>query len=222
MLRFWFTAFLLFVSSVSSSFAKQDSHKQLIDSSAITEIHFGNKKATKTVEVYISPSCLHCGQFIINELKDFVDEHGNDADIVVKFLPVSAKDIFIMKLIQNESSGDEKLYFAIYQNYIKRAIATINYIKVTDDQRKLFKGSRKDSEMIKFQVLASEFGFPSAKIVAAYPDQNMTEPFERAILLAYSAAVKKVSALLNSKELDLPLVVSGNRVLKSSFKGALD
>lgn len=182
------------------------------DKSVITEIHFGVPEAKDKIEIYISPSCLHCGKFVAEELEDFVKKHENT--VVLKFLPTSAKDIFIMKIIQNEQQ-DEKSYFEIYKNYIKRAIATINFVNPTKEQIEKYRGSKKDPEMIKFQVVASEFGFPDQKIIAAFPDKNMTEPFERSVMLAYSKNIKTIHEIVDTNELDLPLITKCGKRFKS-------
>lgn len=182
------------------------------DKSVITEIHFGVPEAKDKIEIYISPSCLHCGKFVAEELEAFVKKHKKA--VILKFLPTSAKDIFIMKIIQNEQQ-DEKSYFEIYKNYIKRAIATINFVNPTKEQIEKYRGSNKDPEMIKFQVIASEFGFSDQKIIAAFPDQNMTESFERSVMLAYSKNIKAIHKIVDTKELDLPLIAKCGKRFKS-------
>lgn len=182
------------------------------DKSVITEIHFGIPDTKDKIEVYISPSCLHCGKFVAEELEAFVKKH--EKAVILKFLPTSAKDIFIMKIIQNERQ-DEKSYFEIYKNYIKRAIATINFVNPTKEQIEKYRGSKKDPEMIKFQVIASEFGFSDKKIIAAFPNQSMTESFERSIMLAYSKNIKAIHEIVNTKELDLPLIAKCGKRFRS-------
>lgn len=187
------------------------------DKSAVTEIHFGKQQSNEKIEIYISPSCLHCGKFIAEDLENFLKNH--DDEVVLKFLPTSAKDIFIMKIIQNETK-DPKSYFEIYKNYIKRAIATINFVNPTKEQIDKYKGSKKDPEMIKFQVVASEFGFSDKKIIAAFPDTEMTAPFERSIMLAYSQNLKMIYKLVDTKELDLPLIAKSGKRFKTLNEAA--
>ncbi|MDR0942559.1 MAG: thioredoxin domain-containing protein, partial [Holosporales bacterium] len=143
----------------------------LKDKPVITEVSLGNKQAKNKIYVYIAPSCLHCGKFVVEDVEEFIRKNGQDCCVVIKLIPTSAKDIFIMKLIQKEAK-DQDDYFKIFRNYIKRTLATINYITPTKEQIALFKGSKEDEEMIKFQVVASEFGFSNEKIVAAIPDMN--------------------------------------------------
>lgn len=182
------------------------------DESAISEIYLGNKTSKNKIKIYISPSCLHCGKFLVEDVDEFLKKNNEKVKIIVKLLPASAKDIFIMKLIQNESK-DENGYFAILKNYIMRVLATINYITPSESQISMFKGSKTDPEMIKFQVEASEFGFSDEKIIKAFPD--MDQLFEKTIMKRYAKSVKFISKILDSKELNLPLIVKEKKVCKT-------
>ena len=210
-------ASLFCVISIACSEGNRDKIAVFEDKSAVTEIHFGKQQSNEKIEIYISPSCLHCGKFIAEDLENFLKNH--DDEVVLKFLPTSAKDIFIMKIIQNETK-DPKSYFEIYKNYIKRAIATINFVNPTKEQIDKYKGSKKDPEMIKFQVVASEFGFSDKKIIAAFPDPEMTAPFERSIMLAYSQNLKMIYKLVDTKELDLPLIAKSGKRFKTLNEAA--
>ena len=208
----------LFSMVVCCSFVNSTEIKEAINNrNIITEINIGNKDAQNEIEIYISPSCLHCGQFIADDLEKFMRDCGDKAKIVLKFLPTSAKDIFIMKLLQNETK-DERAYFSIFKNYIKRAIATINFVKPTKKQLILYRGSNQDPEMIKFQVVASEFGFSDQKIVNAYPDHKMTQPFERTIMQTYEKSINEITKLVKTKQLDLPLIVRNQKIYTSLHK----
>ena len=203
---------------VCCSFVNSREIKEAINNrNIITEINIGNKDSQNEIEIYISPSCLHCGQFIADDLEKFTRDCGDKAKIVLKFLPTSAKDIFIMKLLQNEAK-DERAYFSIFKNYIKRAIATINFVKPTKKQLILYKGSVKDPEMIKFQVVASEFGFSDQKIVNAYPDSKMSQPFEHTIVQTYEKRINEIRKLVKTKQLDLPLIVRNQEIYTSLHK----
>ena len=92
-------------------------------------------------------------------------------------------------------------------------MATINSIKPTDEQLDLFKGSKSDPEMIKFQVGAYEFGFSESKVINAYP--KMKEEFECAILEDYPKTATYLSDILGIKEIDLPLIVVNDKAYKS-------
>jgi len=181
----------------------------------ITEIHLGNKSLEDSIiYVYISPSCLHCAQFIVEDLEKFLENVKNEKHVIIKFLPASAKDIFIIKLLNNETKSED-LFFLIFKNYIKRILATINKISPTDEQLDLFKGSKKDPEMIKFQVGAYEFGFSEEKIKKAYP--KMKDKFEQSLTKDYSESVEELSHILESKEINLPLIVNKNKICKSIY-----
>ncbi|MDR2666665.1 MAG: hypothetical protein LBB34_00910 [Holosporales bacterium] len=185
----------------------------------ITEISLGCKTSLNPVYVYVSPTCLHCGRFLIEDVEKFLEKYGETACVVVGILPTSAKDIFIMKLIQNETNDANK-YFAIFTNLIKRAIATINYVKPTDHQLNLYKGSNTDEEMIKFQVIASEFGFTDAQIISAIP--NMGGLFEISVIGKYKTGVRVLADILETKELNLPIIVRGNKKYESLEKAMED
>lgn len=156
------------------------------------------------IDIYVAPTCLHCGSFITEELQRFLGINAQKCFIRIRLLPVSAKDLFIMKLIQSEAR-DMNGYYMIFINYVKRACATINSIKPTEAQKALYKGSTTDSEMIKFQAIASAFGFSDEKIVAAYP--NMDADYEIAVIEWYKTVVEVVKQFSHSKELELPLII---------------
>jgi hypothetical protein len=188
----------------------EDDTEQLPNQSedATTEIHLGNTACQNPIYVYISPTCLHCGKFLVDDIEEFIKKHEEDVHIIVEILPTSAKDVFIMKLIQNEAR-DENGYFLIFKNYIKRAIATINHIKPTNNQLDIYKDSNTDGEMIKFQIIASEFGFSDAKIIDATPD--MDNAFEISVISKYKTHVKLLADILETKELNLPIIIRNNK-----------
>lgn len=177
----------------------------------ITEIHLGRKSLENPIYIYVSPSCLHCAQFIVEDLEKFLENNKNN-HVIIKFLPASAKDVFIIKLINNETKSED-LFFLIFKNYIKRILTTINKISPTEEQQDLFKGSKKDPEMIKFQVGAYEFGFSEEKIQKAYP--KMQDKFEQSLAQDYSETVKELSNILQSKEINLPLIINKNKIYKN-------
>jgi hypothetical protein len=180
-------------------------------SDVITEITLGNQAAARSIYVYISPSCLHCGYMLVEKVVAFAKSHGDKCRIIVKLLPTSAKDLFIMKLIQNETSNKAR-YFEILQNYTKRALAALDKIEPSEEQKKRYKVSDKDAEMIKYQVLASEFGFSDEQIQKACP--NMSGKYEIAIMKKYKETVAEAANLLQMRELDLPLIVRDGKAYK--------
>ncbi|MDR3031471.1 MAG: hypothetical protein LBU35_03760 [Holosporales bacterium] len=178
----------------------------------ITEISFGLEEDLEPIIIYVSPSCLHCATFIVDELEAFIESNKNKHKFILKFLPISAKDVFIMKVIQNEIK-DEDGFFLIFKNYAKRCLATINNIRPTARQEELFKGSKNDPEMIKFQVAALEFGFSEKKIVAAIPD--MDGDYERKLMDFYGTVVEGISDMLENKDVNLPLIVKNDKIYNS-------
>lgn len=181
------------------------------DKSVITEITLGDNDSQDITEIYISPSCLHCGKFLNDDLEEFL-KTNEKARITIKLLPISAKDIFIMKIIQNKSKNKDQ-YLAIFKNYMLRISATINYITPTKFQINKFRGSKTNFEMIKFQVIASEFGFSDEKIIKAFPEMNQN--FEKTLMKRYVKYAKDISKLLKSKELSLPLIVKNGEIFKN-------
>jgi hypothetical protein len=147
---------------------------------------------------------------LLEDLERFLREN-NGVMIVVILLPTSAKDVFIMKLIQS-AVRDEDGYYVIFMQLIKAAMGTLHRIKPNSRQEALFKGSTSDPEMLKFQVLASDLGFSDEKIVDAIP--KMDEPYEISVVEAYKASAIEVSKALNTKDVVLPLIVSGGKHYK--------
>jgi hypothetical protein len=177
------------------------------DEKITTEISFGQKNDSNSISVTVSPSCMHCAKFIADEFEEFVKKTKDKYGVKVRFLPTSLTDVFIMKLIQNKAK-DENGFFLIFKNYAKRAYATVNRIKPTDKQRELFNGSRSDSEMLKFQVVASDFGFSDEEIVHAIPD--MDAPYEVKLMKYYRQEAERIRALLSEKEVSFPIIFRGN------------
>lgn len=206
------TLFLSLDFNAFVSFGKEIAQSKPNNMNFITAIQLGDKNAKKQIDVYISPSCLHCGKFIATDVADFLEKHNNACGITIKFLVTSTKDIFIMKIIQNLTNNAEDEYFKVYKDYIKRVIATINHVNPTQKQKSLYKGLKKDPDMIKFQVIASEFGFSDTQIQQAFP--NMDEPYEQELIKVYKERASNVSKIIKTKELDLPLMIMNGKILK--------
>lgn len=182
---------------------------------AILDLTLGNNVHNNDVEridIYVAPSCLHCGTFLVNDLQDFLDKHSQNCFIRIRLLPVSAKDLFVMKIIQSEAK-DMNGYYMIYLNYVRRTLATIKTIKPTEQQQALYKGSTTDPEMIKYQAIASAFGFSNEKIVAAIPD--MDAYYEKAVMDWYRSVVKILEPFCPNKNLDLPLIIQNGKSYKN-------
>ncbi len=183
---------------------------------AITYFEFGTK-GKPLIEIYVSPSCLHCAHFLIEDLDKFLTKHKEECSVKVMLIPVEAKDFFIMKIIQAEAK-DTNGYYMIFSNYMKRALATIDSIKPTDEQKALYKGSNLYEEMIKFQVIANNFGFSDDKIINAIP--NMNEDYECAIVEYYKRTVKEIFNKLkldtkSNPEIEVPLIIYNGKSYKA-------
>ena len=181
----------------------------------IVEIKFDGNDKSQSIDIYISPSCLHCGHFLATELDNIIK--AGQINITIKLLPTTAKDFFIMKLIQNETTNP-KTYYKIYLNFIKRTIATINFINPNRKQLAKYKGSTKDPDMIKYQIIASDFGFSEQKIVNAFPDPKMEGEFEKFVINNYAKNAKVISKIIGSNKLDLPLIVKDGKAYRKLTK----
>ncbi len=190
---------------------------------AITYFTFGTE-GKQLIEIYVSPSCLHCAQFLIEDLEKFVKQHKDHCFIKVMLIPVTAKDFFIMKLIQAEAK-DTNGYYMIFLNYMKRAIATMDSIIPSAEQIQKYQGSNTDPDMIKYQIIASDFKFSDEKIINSLP--NMDEDYELAIMEYYKKAVKEIFEKLKldttkNSELEVPLIICNNTSYKTLDKALND
>lgn len=176
------------------------------------EIEFGDTKDSSPIYVYVSPSCLHCSKFLLEDLEKFLKKFGAVCKVVVRFLPISAKDLFILKLIQSKSKDSNEFYL-IFTNYMKRSIATIGSVKPSAEQKEKYIGSKKDPEMIKYQVIAKEFGFTDEEIVNAYPD--IEGDIEKSMMNTYSGFSEQITDVLESKDITLPLLIRDNKKIDS-------
>lgn len=186
---------------------------------AITYFPFGTE-GKPVIDIYISPSCLHCAHFVINDLDKFLEKHKNECFVRVMLIPFIARDFFIMKIMQAEAR-DSSGYRMIFSNYMKRAIATIDNIHPTNEQKALYKGSNTDPDMIKYQVIAKEFGFTDEKIVKAIP--NMDEEYEQAVMEYYKNTLNTISDILKQdkskpREIEVPLIICNGKSYKTLEK----
>ena len=138
-------------------------------------------------------------------------------------IPVLARDFFIMKIIQAEAKDSDN-YKQIFSNYMKRTMATIDNIYPNEEQKALYKGSNTDPDMIKYQVIAKEFGFTDEKIVHAIP--NMDEDYEQAVMEYYRNTLTTISDILKldknkQQEIEVPLIICNGKSYKTIEK-ALD
>ena len=183
---------------------------------AITYFVFGTE-GKPIINVYISPACLHCAQFLAEDLQKFLDKHKSECCVKVMLIPVLAKDFFVMKIIQAKAKNLDD-YYGIFSRYMKRAIATIDSIHPTKEQKVLYIGSNTDPDMIKYQVIAKEFGFTDEEIINAIP--NMNENYELAVVEYYKNILQEILNTLqldNNKqqEIDVPLIICNGKECKT-------
>ncbi len=173
------------------------------------EFSFGCSLDTNPITIYVVPSCLHCGTFLAETLDSFLKQHGQLYGVKVKFIIASAKDLFILKLFYNKFKNDKYKMYWKYIDYIKRAIATIKSTKATEEQLAVYKGSKKDSEFIKFEVIANNFGFSDEEIVAAYPKSK--EFFESRIMAISGNHSNEINEIEHSTEIETPYITRNNQ-----------
>jgi hypothetical protein len=190
--------------------------KAKISKKIVTDLHFGNKSKTKNViRIYISLSCLHCIKLLVDDIDEFTHKKGSKKyHIVVKIIITSAKDLFVMKLIQNKTKDEEK-FKKILISYLKRVYATLNKTIPTEEQKELFKGSKTDEDMIKYQITAKDFGFTDKEVINAIPD--MTQKYEMFMSDKNNKNVQSLKELCKDKEVALPAIEKDGK-LYDSFK----
>lgn len=210
------------------------------DSNAVTEVSFGCVQDKLPIYLYISPSCFHCAEQLIKKNPKYLQMYGATHRLVVRFLPTSAKDLFIMKLIYNRAKAIAKRdtsripyeFYYVFVSYIKHMNQIIRSIKPTEEQISMFKGSNTDPDMIKFQIGATMPSteklckdpdedhaipafepFTNDEVVAAMP--NLDAKFEAKIMDFYRDSVEYISAVVKSKELTLPLITRNDKSYKT-------
>ena len=214
------------------------------DSDVVTEVSFGCSQDDNPTYIYVSPSCFHCGAHLIKKTPKYLQYYGSTNKLIVKFLPTSAKDLFIMKLLhqraiilaKNDPSRIPYEFYYLFISYIKHMEKIINKIKPTDEQLEMFKGSNTDPEMIKFQVGATIPGdknqsknnneatisafepFSKEEIIAAIP--NLDAKYETNIMNCYRESVEYISAVVKTKELTLPLIICEDQAYKTLEEAA--
>ncbi|MDR2458575.1 MAG: hypothetical protein LBD43_00555 [Holosporales bacterium] len=130
--------------------------------------------------------------------------------IVIRFLISRPGDIFILKLIWNKTH-DVGRYFLIYQNLMKRMMATIKHVTPRDEETLKQKLNGKqwtilsNGNMTKLAVVASEFGFTPDEIEEAIPKTDGL--VERQMLDARMIYLSNIAENTDTKEIDVPVVV---------------
>jgi hypothetical protein len=154
---------------------------------------------------------------VVNDLLAFVQKHGN-CRVALRFLVTSAKDIFLLKLIWNKTK-DAGEYFRIYQNLMKRMIATIDHVTPQEEQalkeqlsEEQWEALRK-SDILRHAVVSVAFGFTSGEMAEAIP--VMDGKYEREIIVAYKMYLSAITKNADKKEVDLPMVMAGEEHYKN-------
>jgi protein-disulfide isomerase len=101
----------------------------------ITELRLGDHDAKNEVIVYVSMTCAHCAQFVVEDVKKFCDEH-KDCKIILRFVPAGSADLFFMKLIHLAAHSDPVRYHQVYINLMKRYMATLHKVRSPNRARR--------------------------------------------------------------------------------------
>lgn len=205
--------------------------------SVYMEFEFGCTDDNNPIYIYVSPSCLHCAQFVLEDLDKFLQKYGAICRVIVRLVPTAAKDVFLIKLFSKKAKNKDE-FCLIMTTYLKRVLAEIKSISPTKEQKKLYGGSKKDEDMLKFQVVAHNFGFLDEEIKEAIPyfdvfknngkyeiqDQDLLNInnnnvdqekgwMEVQIMNTYAEFASNIIEVIHNKSLDLPLIVRNGKKL---------
>jgi hypothetical protein len=174
------------------------------------EIRFGSTSDKSPIIIYVVPSCLHCGEFLAEEVSEFLNKHGGDTAVVVRFIVPDTKDVFVLKLFYNKFlkkiSKDQNLkdlkynMFWEYVEYIKKVIANLPKNMAEPDIEYLKK-------------MAIEFRFSKEEVEQAAPmaDQN----FEKAIVAKSAEFAEYIAKISGVKEIGTPYITKNDKEIKS-------
>ena len=198
---------------------KKDKEQPHTHNYVVKEVHLGYADDENPIRVYVLPSCRHCGNFLLEDVERFLKKSGAVHKVIVTFLPVKAKDHFVMKLIQNkvnkmknkkDKAEKEYEFYYIFLNYIDTISQNISFINPTKEQKERFKGSSEDPEMIKFQVGALINGmFTEDEVDEAFP--NMDAEYEHELAAHCALSLEYIAAITKSDDLGLPLIVHNDK-----------
>jgi hypothetical protein len=165
-------------------------------------------KNAKTVYIYTLPSCLHCLDFLTKDLPEFLEKNKN-VNVVVRLIIRSAKDIFIIKLIQSKARSKTEFYLILLA-YLRKVRDNMESTKPTAEDVEKYIGSATDELMIKYQLIAIKFGFGKDDVIKAYPDTEGV--IEKAILAYYQIFVSEIAKCIpEGNKIDLPLIIQDNQ-----------
>jgi hypothetical protein len=116
-----------------------------------------------TIIIYISPSCLHCGKFITEDLSRFLEKFGQEYTIFIRFLLTDKQDVFILNLLHSRAR-DAAEFYLLYCLFIGNMIKFFDGTSITDEDRAVFAkctddGAHVDEALIKYQKQARDKGF---------------------------------------------------------------
>ena len=191
------------------------------------ELVIGNQdKENKSniYQVFISPSCMHCLQFLTEDIENFTK--NNDNCVSIKFILNGTKDFFILKLMNNYAKTQQdydKAFKNAFINYSKFVIAKFDNTKISEKIKKLLPNI-KDEEILKYATLAQDFKFSDEDIKLATEfrynnnekhKKNTDEDdiFERILISHYTENVELIESKSESKEIVLPIIIKNKKIV---------
>lgn len=185
-----------------------DQKQSDLDAVRCMEFEFGCATDKDPIIIYVLPSCVHCGVFLVENLQKFLEEYGQIYGVRVRFMVDSIKDLFILKLFNMRFKENKHDLYWKYTDYMKRVIATINNVEITDEQKENYNVSKKDPDFIKFQVIAHDFGFTDKEILDACPDSN--EKFEKTARIISSDYSDHILEITDLPKVEMPFIERGS------------
>lgn len=236
---------LLFVTKVSLLWASEDNQQKEADDKnpsadslnikednknaetnvPITEYILGSseKDPKYTVDILVVPTCTHCAQFMEKDLDTFLKNYGQIYTTVVKFVPASIPDIFIINLANIKSKTDD---FYTVISYIMKALSdNAGKISITSQDKEKFQSLGFENEelypYIKMALSGNVFQdknlpsfiFTEEEIISAMPDSNRSG--EEHIMMSYAKYSMQIeeSGGNNGNPIDFPyIIIEGKHV----------
>lgn len=164
---------------------------------------FGSANNDKPIIIYVTPSCLHCGQFLVTELDKFLKQYGQQYKVIVKFILSNPDDIFILKLFRNkflqtktEPSVKSTVLFDMFNTYV-------NFMEFFNAK---CRGNPRGADIRK---IAEEFQFSDKDVADAKPDPNGI--FEKKSLPYSIRHSKEILKITKTEAIGTPCMVYGEK-----------
>lgn len=164
---------------------------------------FGYANDDKPIIVYITPSCLHCGQFLATELDKFLKQYGQRHKVIVKFILSNPDDIFILKLFCNKflrANVEPSLKSTVLLNMFKVYVSFMEFFSAK------CRGNPRGADIRKS---AEEFQFSEKDVADAKPDPNGV--FEKKSLPYSIKHSKEILKITKTEAIGTPCMVYGEK-----------